>query len=227
MANNAAYAQVTARPSDRCAGRGRRPERTSTAARYWQSPFDLFQVQPSSDNLIVSDLQRRHPAHLKRLPVAAGARQRHSVQVVSPSWTDEDTIGLIRRLAVHYPDAGIAGILNRQGRRVCDRFVGPDASLLVAGFCWLYGLQPDPEHAGQRPASELSRSGAGHLMHDAQPDRRDLSSAIAKMILVTYKFDVHPGRGTGAPALRGRPGQGPGGSCRGSGPSLVAAGRRA
>jgi DNA invertase Pin-like site-specific DNA recombinase len=31
--------------------------------------------------------------------------------------TDEDTIELIRRLAVHYPDAVIAGILNRQGRR--------------------------------------------------------------------------------------------------------------
>ena len=31
--------------------------------------------------------------------------------------TDEDTINLIRRLAVHYPDAKIAGILNRQGRR--------------------------------------------------------------------------------------------------------------
>ena len=31
--------------------------------------------------------------------------------------TDEDTVGLIRRLAVHYPDAQIAGILNRQGRR--------------------------------------------------------------------------------------------------------------
>jgi hypothetical protein len=30
---------------------------------------------------------------------------------------DEDTIGLIRRLAVHYPDAQIAGILNRQHRR--------------------------------------------------------------------------------------------------------------
>ena len=30
--------------------------------------------------------------------------------------TDEDTIDLIRRLAVHYPDAVIAGILNRQGR---------------------------------------------------------------------------------------------------------------
>ena len=30
--------------------------------------------------------------------------------------TDEDTIDLIRRLAVHYPDAVIAGILNRQHR---------------------------------------------------------------------------------------------------------------
>jgi hypothetical protein len=34
-----------------------------------------------------------------------------------PIRTDEDTIDLIRRLAVHYPDAVIAGILNRQGRR--------------------------------------------------------------------------------------------------------------
>jgi len=31
--------------------------------------------------------------------------------------TDEDTIALLRRLAVHYPDATIAGILNRQERR--------------------------------------------------------------------------------------------------------------
>jgi hypothetical protein len=76
--------------------------------------------------------------------------------------------------------------------RVCDRYVGPDASLLVAGFYWLYLLQPDAEHAGQRRAGELSRSGAGHLAHSAQPDRCHLSSVIVKMILVTYKFDVHP-----------------------------------
>jgi DNA invertase Pin-like site-specific DNA recombinase/transposase-like protein len=31
--------------------------------------------------------------------------------------TDEDTTDLVRRLAQHYPDATIAGILNRQGRR--------------------------------------------------------------------------------------------------------------
>jgi hypothetical protein len=42
----------------------------------------------------------------------------------SPCRTDEDTIDLIRRLAVHYPDALIAGILNRQGRKTArgDRF---------------------------------------------------------------------------------------------------------
>ncbi len=35
----------------------------------------------------------------------------------APIRTDEGTIALIRRLAVHYKDALIAGILNRQGRR--------------------------------------------------------------------------------------------------------------
>ena len=30
--------------------------------------------------------------------------------------TEEDTIELLRRLATHYPDTVIAGILNRQGR---------------------------------------------------------------------------------------------------------------
>lgn len=41
-----------------------------------------------------------------------------------PVRTDEDTIDLVRRLAVHYPDAIIAGILNRQGRQTAlgDRF---------------------------------------------------------------------------------------------------------
>jgi excisionase family DNA binding protein len=35
---------------------------------------------------------------------------------VPPVRTDEDTLDLVRRLAAHYPDAMIAGILNRQGR---------------------------------------------------------------------------------------------------------------
>jgi DNA invertase Pin-like site-specific DNA recombinase len=50
----------------------------------------------------------------------------------APLRTDEDTIALLRRLAVHYSDAVIAGILNRQGRLTAyhERFTaGKVASL--------------------------------------------------------------------------------------------------
>ena len=77
---------------------------------------------------------------------------------------------------------------DRASRWECDRYVGPDASLLLAGFFWLYVLRPDPEHADQRRAGELSRSRAGHLVHDEQPDRCHLNTVIVKMILITYKI---------------------------------------
>ena len=35
----------------------------------------------------------------------------------APIRTDEETIELMRRLAVHHPDTVIAGVLNRQGRK--------------------------------------------------------------------------------------------------------------
>lgn len=43
---------------------------------------------------------------------------------VPPIRTEQNTIELVRRLAAHYPDAIIAGILNRQGRKTAhgDRF---------------------------------------------------------------------------------------------------------
>ena len=46
--------------------------------------------------------------------------------------TDEDTLALVRRLAVHYPDTVIAGILNRQGRTTArgHRFDGNQVSNL-------------------------------------------------------------------------------------------------
>jgi excisionase family DNA binding protein len=48
-----------------------------------------------------------------------------------PLRTDEKTVALLRRLAVHYPDAMIASILNRQGRRTArgERFT----AISVAG----------------------------------------------------------------------------------------------
>jgi hypothetical protein len=36
---------------------------------------------------------------------------------VAPIRTDEDTVELLRRLAIHHPDSVIAGVLNRQGRK--------------------------------------------------------------------------------------------------------------
>jgi DNA invertase Pin-like site-specific DNA recombinase/predicted DNA-binding transcriptional regulator AlpA len=46
------------------------------------------------------------------------------VKRVPPIRTDEDTIDLVRRLAVHHPDAIIAGVLTRQGRKTAtgERF---------------------------------------------------------------------------------------------------------
>lgn len=54
------------------------------------------------------------------LELDVGLRSCH----VPPIRTDEDTIELVRRLAAHYSDAMIAGIVNRQGRRTArgDRF---------------------------------------------------------------------------------------------------------
>jgi DNA invertase Pin-like site-specific DNA recombinase len=59
--------------------------------------------------------------------------------------TDEDTIALLRRLAVHYDDATIAGILNRQGRRSAtgERFT----AIIVGGLRRYRGI---PAH--QPPA---------------------------------------------------------------------------
>jgi hypothetical protein len=84
--------------------------------------------------------------------------------------TDDDTIALVRRLAVHYPDAVIAGILNRQGRRTatgqrfninhvgnlrrhwkiprCEAPTGPPTGdlLTIAGAAAVLGIAPSTLH---------------------------------------------------------------------------------
>ena len=66
--------------------------------------------------------------------------------------TDEDTIELLRRLAAHYDDATIAGILNRQGRRSAtgERFT----AIIVGGLRRYRGI---PAHTppAQPPDGEL------------------------------------------------------------------------
>jgi hypothetical protein len=66
--------------------------------------------------------------------------------------TSEDTIELLRRLAVHYDDATIAGILNRQGRRSAtgERFT----AIIVGGLRRYRGI-PAHKPPAEPPDGEL------------------------------------------------------------------------
>jgi DNA invertase Pin-like site-specific DNA recombinase len=72
------------------------------------------------DEVIVTVDREKQQAHLT-LRWRGGLIHEHEValcrRIQAHNRTDEDTVDLVRRLAVHYPDALIAGILNRQGRR--------------------------------------------------------------------------------------------------------------
>src|SRR6201997_436290 len=90
----------------------------------WQAPTTLPRdkkelLRSILEEVIITVRKEQHRAHLT-LRWRGGAlteidldlpRRRAAVR------TDEDTIALLRRLATHYPDAVIAGILNRQERR--------------------------------------------------------------------------------------------------------------
>jgi len=93
--------------------------------RVWDAPTttdrdrkELIRTLLEEVHIRVQDSPRR--AHLT-LRWRGGALTDLNVELArrstSPLRTDEETISLLRRLAAHYPDATIAGILNRQGRR--------------------------------------------------------------------------------------------------------------
>jgi DNA invertase Pin-like site-specific DNA recombinase/uncharacterized protein YndB with AHSA1/START domain len=66
--------------------------------------------------------------------------------------TDEDTISLLRRLAAHYPDDMIAGILNRQERRTAS---GERFTALHVGSLRRYRNIPRYEPPAEPPAGEV------------------------------------------------------------------------
>ena len=68
--------------------------------------------------------------------------------------TDEDTLTLLRRLAMHHPDATIAGILNRQGRRSArgQTFTASIVSSLRTHWK-IPGYQPQDAPADPEPVS--------------------------------------------------------------------------
>jgi predicted DNA-binding transcriptional regulator AlpA len=71
---------------------------------------------------------------------------------IAPNRTEEGTIELLRRLAVHYEDATIAGILNRQGRRTVhgERFTANGVGSLRR-----YRKIPRPQPTQDPPDGEL------------------------------------------------------------------------
>lgn len=81
---------------------------------------------------------------------------------VAPIRTEEGTIELIRRLAVHYPDATIAGILNRQGRKTArgERFTANQVGSLRR-----YRKIPRHQAAAEPQAGELvTVAGAAEIL---------------------------------------------------------------
>jgi transposase len=72
-------------------------------------------------------------------------------QVHGPT-TDEDTLSLLRRLAAHYPDDIIAGILNRQGRKTA---YGARFSAQQVGSLRRYHEIPRFVSGDESPAGEL------------------------------------------------------------------------
>jgi predicted DNA-binding transcriptional regulator AlpA len=66
--------------------------------------------------------------------------------------TDEDTISLLRRLAIHYPDDVIAGILNRQGRKTAN---GERFTANQVGSLRRYRNIPRYEAPSEPPAGQV------------------------------------------------------------------------
>ncbi|MDA8045569.1 MAG: recombinase family protein [Actinomycetota bacterium] len=92
--------------------------------------------------------------------------------------TNEDTVALVRRLAGHYPDATIAGILNRQGRQT------------ARGLTFTGGRVQGLRHHWQIPCHQRSGS-------DQQPDGELLTVADAAVALGLATSTLHRWVSTG------------------------------
>ncbi len=111
------------------------------------------------DEVILAVDKPKAQAHLT-LRWRGGATSELDVSLPDPHpatvRTDEDTVALLRRLAVHYPDALIAGILNRQGRRSATgmRFTAS----IVSSLRGHWGI-PRHQPGAESPAGELATIG--------------------------------------------------------------------
>lgn len=127
--------------------------------RVWSAPTttdrDRKQLLRCLISEVILDVDREHDqatvtirwqgGAITELPVAL---PRHQPTIR----TDEDTITLLKRLAVHYDDAMIAGILNRQGRRSAT---GERFTQIIVGSLRRHRNIPAHKPPDQPPDGEL------------------------------------------------------------------------
>ncbi len=90
----------------------------------WQAPTTLARDKKELLRTVLEEVIITVDKHQRRAQIALRWRGGALTEITLDSprrqaavRTDEDTIALVRRLAEHYPDATIAGILNRQERK--------------------------------------------------------------------------------------------------------------
>jgi DNA invertase Pin-like site-specific DNA recombinase len=127
--------------------------------RVWAAPTtsdrDRKQLLRTLIEEVILDVQRDHDRATATIRWKGGAITELAVPLPrhQPTIrTDEDTIELLTRLAAHYDDATIAGILNRQGRRSAT---GERFTQIIVGGLRRYRQIPAYKPPAEPPNGEL------------------------------------------------------------------------
>jgi DNA invertase Pin-like site-specific DNA recombinase len=131
----------------------------SDLGRVWSAPStsdrDRKQLLRTLIEEVILDLAREERRATLTLRWRGGALTELAVPLPKPQpaiRTDEDTIALIERLAAHYDDGRIAGILNRQGRRSAT---GERFTTIIVGGLRRYRNIPAYKPPSEPPDGEL------------------------------------------------------------------------
>jgi DNA invertase Pin-like site-specific DNA recombinase len=131
----------------------------SDLGRVWAAPTttdrDRKQLLRCLIEEVIVDLAREQRRATITLRWRGGALTELAIPLPKPQpavRTDEDTIALLERLAAHYNDATIAGILNRQGRRSAT---GERFTAIIVGGLRRYRKIPAHQPPDQPPNGEL------------------------------------------------------------------------
>ncbi|MDQ5834712.1 MAG: recombinase family protein [Actinomycetota bacterium] len=131
----------------------------SDLGRVWSAPTttdrDRKQLLRTLIEEVVIDVVREERRAMLTVRWRGGAITELAVALPKPQpaiRTDEDTIELLSRLAVHYDDGKIAGILNRQGRRSAT---GERFTAIIVGGLRRYRNIPAYKPPAEPPDGEL------------------------------------------------------------------------